>query len=217
MIKNVATINSEGAGATPATPDPNGANNTSNTTQNRVRTEANLSIGKTGPASWVAGTNITYTLTVTNNGVSDAQNVVVKDTLPANVSFVSASSTNNQFTCTPDNGNAGVVNCLAATLIANDPNIIPPRSGSNTATITLVGKVAANVANGTVLANNATVTATTSDPVLANNSVGPINTTVTTESNVTIVKTDNLDPAIAGTNLTYTITVANNGPSDAQG
>jgi len=214
-IRNTATINSEGVGATPATPDPNGGNNSA-TTQNRVRTEANLSITKTGPASVNAGANITYTITVTNNGVSDAQNVVVKDTLPANVSFVSASSTNNQFVCTPDNGNAGVVNCVAATLIANDPNIIPPRSGSNTATITIIGKVAASVANGTVLANNATVSATTSDPVLANNSVGPINTTVTTDAAVTIVKTDNPDPVVAGTNLTYTITVANNGPSDAQ-
>ncbi|MBI1765575.1 MAG: DUF11 domain-containing protein [Acidobacteria bacterium] len=215
-IKNTATIHSEGVGATPATPDPNGGNNLSNETQNRVRTEANLAITKTGPASVNAGANITYTLTVTNNGVSDAQNVVVKDTLPPNVSFVSASSTNNQFTCTPDNGNAGVVNCTAATLIANDPNIIPPRSGSNTATITLVGKVAASVANGTVLANNATVSATTSDPVLANNAVGPVNTTVTTDSAVTVIKTDNPDPVVAGTNLTYTITVNNNGPSDAQ-
>ncbi len=214
-ITNTATINSEGIGATPATPDPNAGNNTSNTTQNRVRTEANLAITKTGPASVNAGTNITYTITVTNLGVSDAQNVVVKDTLPNGVSFVSASSTNNQFVCAPDNGNPGVVNCTAATLIANDPNIIPPRSGSNTATITLVGRVRPGIANGTVLANNATVSATTSDPVLANNSVGPINTTVTTDSAVTIVKADNPDPVIAGNVLTYTITVANGGPSDA--
>ena len=214
-IKNTATINSEGIGNAPATPDPNGGNNTSNETQNRVRTEANLSINKTGPATVNAGANITYQITVTNNGVSDAQNVVVKDTLPANVSFVSASSTNNQFTCAPDNGNAGVVSCKAATLIANDPNIIPPRSGSNTSVITIVGKVAATVANGTVLANNATVSATTSDPVTTNNSVGPINTTVTTDAAVTVTKSDQPDPVVAGTNLTYTITVNNAGPSDA--
>lgn len=213
-IRNTATINSEGIGATPATPDPNGGNNSS-TTQNRVRTEANLSIAKTGPASVNAGANITYQITVTNNGVSDAQNVVVKDTLPANVSYVSSSSTNNQFVCAPDNGNAGVINCTTATLIANDPNIIPPRSGSNTAIITIVGKVAANVANGTVLANNATVSATTSDPVQSNNSVGPINTTVTTDAAVAIIKTDNPDPVVAGTNLTYSITVSNTGPSNA--
>jgi uncharacterized repeat protein (TIGR01451 family) len=177
-IKNTATINSEGIGATPATADPSGGNNLSNETQNRVRAEANLSITKIGPGSVNAGSNITYTITVTNNGVSDAQNVLVKDTLPPNVTFVSASSTNSQFACAPDNGNAGVVNCTAATLIANDPNIVPARSGSNTATITLVGNVALSVPNGTVLANNATVSATTSDPVLANNTVGPVNTTV---------------------------------------
>ncbi|MBK6796406.1 MAG: DUF11 domain-containing protein [Acidobacteria bacterium] len=221
VIKNVATINSEGAGATPATPDPNGANNTSAETQNIVRTSADLSVTKIGPASIVAGTNITYTLTVTNNGDSDAQDVLVKDTLPPNVSFVSlGAGSDPRFACAPDNGNAGIVNCTAATLIApalNAPPIIPPRNGANVATIIIVGRVAASVPNGTVLTNNASVSASTQDPFPADNAAAPVNTTVATEAAVTIVKTDNLDPAIAGTNLTYTITVANNGPSDAQG
>jgi uncharacterized repeat protein (TIGR01451 family) len=39
-----------------------------------------------------AGTNLTYTITVTNLGPAAAQNVVVFDTLPAGVTFVSASS-----------------------------------------------------------------------------------------------------------------------------
>ena len=220
VIKNTATINSEGAGATPATPDPNGANNTSAETQNIVRTSADLAVTKTGPVSIVAGTNITYTLTVTNNGVSDAQDVLVKDTLPPNVSFVSlGAGSDPRFACAPDNGNPGIVNCTAATLIApaiNAPPIIPPRNGANVATIIVVGKVAASVPNGTVLTNNASVSASTQDPVPANNAAAPVNTTVATEAAVTIVKTDNPDPVVAGTNLTYTITVANNGPSDAQ-
>ncbi len=220
VIKNVATIHSEGAGASPATPDPNGGNNTSNETQNIVRTSADLSITKTGPATAVAGTNITYTLTVTNNGVSDAQNVLVKDTLPPNVSFVSlGAGSDPRFACLPDNGNAGIVNCTAATLIApaiNAPPIIPPRIGSNIATIIIVGKVAANVANGTPLINNASVSAATQDPVIINsNNAAPFTTTVATEAAVTIVKTDTPDPVVAGTNLLYTITVANAGPSNA--
>ncbi|EIM71695.1 hypothetical protein A3SI_20317, partial [Nitritalea halalkaliphila LW7] len=36
------------------------------------------------------GEAFTYTITVTNNGPSDAQQVVVTDALPAGVSFVSA-------------------------------------------------------------------------------------------------------------------------------
>jgi uncharacterized repeat protein (TIGR01451 family) len=220
VIKNIATMNSEGDGVTPATPDPNGGNNTSNETQNIVRASADLAITKTGPASVTAGNTITYTLTVTNNGVSDAQNVLVKDTLPPNVSFVSlGAGSDSRFACQPDNGNAGIVNCTAATLIApaiNAPPIIPPRIGNNVATIIIIGKVAASVANGTVLTNNASVSTSTQDPVAANNAASPINTTVATDAAVTIIKTDSPDPVIAGNNLTYNITVNNNGPSDAQ-
>lgn len=220
VIRNQATINSEGTGATPATPDPNGGNNTSNETQNIVRTSADLAVTKSGPASVLAGDNATYTLTVTNNGPSDAQNVVVKDTLPPNVSFVSLGvSSDPRFACQPDNGNAGIVNCTAATLIApavNPPPIIPPRSASNVATIIIIGRVNANVPNGTVLTNNASVSASTQDPVPANNAATPVNTTVVTDAALTIVKTDSPDPVIAGNNLTYNITVNNNGPSDAQ-
>jgi uncharacterized repeat protein (TIGR01451 family) len=186
VIKNVAAINSEGSGAVPATPDSNGGNNTSNETQNIVRARADLFITKTGPAGVVAGNDITYTLTVTNNGDSDAQDVLVKDTLPPNVSFVSlGAGSDARFACQPDNGNAGIVNCTAATLIApatNAPPIIPPRIGSNIATIIIIGRVAASVADGTVLTNNAGVLASTQDPIPANNAAAPVNTTVTNEN-----------------------------------
>lgn len=216
-IKNVATINSEQNGASPATPDPNGANNTSNETQNRVRAQVDLAITKTdSPDPVIAGSNVTYTITVTNNGPSDAQNVLVKDTLPPNVSFVSASSTNNQFNCLPDNGNAGIINCTKATLIANDLNIIPIRPTGNVAVITIVGKVNASVTNSTSLTNTATVSTSTNEAAaqLANNTA-TATTAVTTDAGVSIVKADNPDPVIAGTDLTYNITVTNSGPSDA--
>ncbi len=217
VVKNVATINSEGnSAATPATPDPNGGNNTSQETQNIVRTFANLAITKAGPANIVAGTNITYTLTVTNNGPSNAQNVVVTDALPTGVTFVSASGSSGNAVCTNANN---TVTCKVPTLIApaiNAPPIIPAQGGSNVETITVIGRVNPNVANGTVLNNSATVGSSTQDPVAANNTSNTVATTVATDAAVTIVKTDNPDPVVAGTNLTYTITVANNGPSDAQ-
>ena len=46
---------------------------------------------KTGSASPVTpGEPMTYSLTVTNDGPSDAESVVVTDTLPAEVTFDSA-------------------------------------------------------------------------------------------------------------------------------
>ena len=59
---------------------------------------ADLAVTKTGlPDPVLVGSNLTYTVTVTNNGPNNASNVMVTDTLPANVTFVSA--TPSQGTC----------------------------------------------------------------------------------------------------------------------
>ena len=53
---------------------------------------ADLAIAKSSdPTSQDAGSAVTYRLTATNNGPTAAQNVVVVDTLPAGVTYVSSS------------------------------------------------------------------------------------------------------------------------------
>ena len=53
------------------------------------RSTPNLTVAKSAPA-WVnSGGRITYTLAVVNNGGAGATNLVVTDTLPANVSYLS--------------------------------------------------------------------------------------------------------------------------------
>src|SRR6185503_16654903 len=52
---------------------------------------ADLQTSKTGPPSMNAGSNIVYTITVTNLGPSVASNVVVKDYMPTNQVWVGAS------------------------------------------------------------------------------------------------------------------------------
>lgn len=55
--------------------------------------QADLSIAKTGtPASVVAGTPLTYTLTVQNNGPSNATDVLVSDFLPPGATFTTNGS-----------------------------------------------------------------------------------------------------------------------------
>jgi uncharacterized repeat protein (TIGR01451 family) len=200
IVTNQAEIASVGGNATP---DPNPSNNIQAPTSTLVNTRADLSITKSdSPDPVTAGSNLTYTLTVSNAGPSDTQNVVVTDAVPANTTYVSVASADPGFVCLNSNN---TITCNKATLAAGDST-----------TITIVVKVNANVASGTVLSNSATVSSTTTDPSASNNSSGPITTTVNTNAVFTITKSDNPDPVVAGTNLSYRVSLTNNGPSDAQ-
>src|SRR5207248_3614200 len=92
-----------------ATEDTNTGNNSSTATTTAQRV-AHLPIFKPAPSPSSAGTDITYTLTVTNNGPSASSGGTVTDVLPAQVSFVSASAG-----CT---STAGTVSCSVGTLAA---------------------------------------------------------------------------------------------------
>lgn len=111
---------------------------------------ADLSISKTASHSQVlAGESMTYIIAVTNGGPSDANNVVISDTLSSQVAFISATST--QGTCIES---AAVISCNLGTL----PN-------SNTVNIELVVEA---ISPGSV-SNSATVSSDTDDPNMGNN------------------------------------------------
>ena len=188
ILNNTATVSS-------TTTDPNPANNT-DTEPTTVINQADLSIIKTdSPDPVVAGQNVTYTISVSNNGPSAAQAVSVQDVLPAGLTFVSA---------TPSVGSWIAPNWTIGSL-----------ANGASANVVIVATVNSNVAAGSVINNTATVSSTTPDPVPANNSdTEP--TTVNASADLTITKTDSPDPVLAGNNVTYTITVSNNGPSNAQ-
>jgi uncharacterized repeat protein (TIGR01451 family)/gliding motility-associated-like protein len=155
--------------------------------------EANLSITKTdSPDPVLAGNNVTYTITVTNNGPTEAAGVEVTDNLPSGLTFVSATPSVGSW-----NGNKWTVGSMA---------------NGATATLSLVATVSSSYSGS--LVNTATVTSATYDPVPGNNSASQ-STTVNRSANLSIVKTDSPDPAVAGQSLTYSITVTNLGPSDA--
>jgi uncharacterized repeat protein (TIGR01451 family) len=160
-ISNTANISS-------STTDPCPGNNSATATTTVVNAGADLSVTKTtGDTQQGAGFNITYAITVSNLGPSAAANVVLSDPVPAaadtppDTTFVSfAQNTGPMFTCsTPSGGGTGTVNCTLATLAAGA-----------TATFTLVVKVNADVREGTTVTNKASVSSTTSDPNLSNNS-----------------------------------------------
>jgi uncharacterized repeat protein (TIGR01451 family) len=110
--------------------------------------------GSSSPTITV-GSNVTYTISVTNNGPDASSSVTVTDNLPASLSFVSCLSTGNGVCGGTANNRTVSFSSLA--------------SGA-TATITLVARVDCAVSNGASIGNTASVSSTLRDPVSGNNS-----------------------------------------------
>ena len=158
-----------------------------------------LSITKIdSPDPVLAGDNLTYNLTVTNSGPRDAVGVIVTDTLPAGVTFVSA--TPSQGGCTEA---AGVVTCDLDTL-----------ADGASATIAIDVTVNSSTSCGSTLTNTAEVLSSEPDPNIGNNAASA-DTTVNCAADLSITKSASPARVVAGDNITYTLTVKNNGPSDA--
>ncbi len=102
--------------------------------------------------------NITYTITVTNSSTDPAANLVVTDTLPAAVTFVSCVA-NNGGVC-GGTGNARTINFAGL-------------AGNGQATITIVAKVNL-IGPGASFTNTATLTSTTPDFNTANNTANAV-------------------------------------------
>ncbi len=139
-ITNTATLFS---GSPELTPGDNSAEAGTD-----ITTSADLSIVKQADrTSAVPGEPLSYLLTISNDGLSDAQNVVVTDTLPAGFNLDSVSS--SQGGCTGFPCNLGVL----------------PAGGE--ATITIAGAATADASGA--LINLAGVTSATDDPDPTNN------------------------------------------------
>jgi uncharacterized repeat protein (TIGR01451 family) len=194
------------ANVSTATPDTNTGNDSATSTA-IITTAADVSVSQTGPATITAGTNLTFTITVRNNGPSDAQNVILTDTVPAGTTFVSKSQIGSgptfTFSNNPVPGGTGQVRGRTATLPA----------GSSAAFLIVV-KARANDLNGSTIRNTANVSSSTLDPNLANN-VSTSRTKVATSAHM-LVRLWGPVVVPASGNITYTITVSNQGPSDAQ-
>ncbi|MCB0210499.1 MAG: DUF11 domain-containing protein [Anaerolineae bacterium] len=184
VITNDASVSSD-------TADPDSANNSTSedtTVDPEAAPQANLTISKTDDADPVTvGDNIIYTITVSNSGPDQADNVVMTDTLPADVSFVSASAGCTEAT--------GVVTCALGSIASSD-----------NAAVTI--EVTTN-ANG-VITNNASVTSDTSDPNLADNSTSE-DTTVNSVNAVSIAPEADSQSGAPGDVISYTLDVTNDG------
>jgi uncharacterized repeat protein (TIGR01451 family) len=153
---------------------------------------------KTGsPHPAIAGSLITYTLSVRNAGPGDAQSVTITDNVPSTI-------LNPQFSA--DGGNTW----STWTGVRTNGTI----AANSTFVLLIRGTVSPSVTNGTALSNTASVSSPTNDPDAANNSATDI-TTVGTSANLSISKRGTPHPVAAGQLITYTIIIHNSGPSDA--
>jgi uncharacterized repeat protein (TIGR01451 family) len=190
-ISNTATVSS-------SVTDPNPANNSATDTD-FMTPSADLAITKTdGVTTALPGGSTTYTITASNAGPSNSPLVIVTDTFPASL------------TCNWTCAGAGGGTCTASGVGNLTDPVMLPSGGS--ATYTATCSISASATGS--LVNTATVSTVVTDPNPANNSATDTDT-LAGRADVAVTKTvDNATPTV-GSNVTYTVSANNDGPSDA--
>ncbi|MGH9368943.1 MAG: hypothetical protein ACRD3M_14860, partial [Thermoanaerobaculia bacterium] len=142
---------------TGAEEDPATGNNAEQKTTEVEPPSADISVTKTHtPASPLVGHHLTYTITVSNNGPDAATGVTVEDALPAEATFLSASSSQG--------------GCAGTTVVTCDLGSL---SSGSQATVTIVVRPTAAV----MITNTASVASEQSDPVPGNNQAADVSVT----------------------------------------
>ncbi|MFL6601576.1 MAG: SdrD B-like domain-containing protein [Steroidobacteraceae bacterium] len=199
--------------------DPNAANNCTSATSTSTLQRADLVIVKAEDANplTTSATTLTYTLTISNNGPDDSQNVVVRDTIPMYTAL--AGGTILSATANPGTkGSTGTCAISAASIQCDYGTLLfasgAPANTPETATISVA--VRRPVADGS-FTNTATVDSTSIGDQDRTNNSSSINVTVDPVADVRVQgKTVTPNPVLAGTDATYVITFDNQGPSAAQ-
>lgn len=188
IITNTATILS-------STPDPNLLNNSSEVTTQPVPS-ADMQVTKISMQSpIVAGNMLTYRISVRNNGPSYAHDIVVEDTISDCILNPEYSTDGLEWFPWQDSYTIGSLANNASFNIRIRGTVDPNKLGNIT--------------------NEATVDSITPDPDYSNNT-STANAEIVALADVSIVKSADQASAVAGEALTFTLTVANAGPSTAE-
>ena len=148
------------------------------------------------PDPITAGANLTYSVVVTNLSASIASGVVLVDTLPAGAIFVSATASPGSCTFSE-----GIVTCDLGTF---DP------AARGTATILIKPTASGQNTNSVLVTSNG-------QDANASDNAAMVVTTVNASADLALLMAASPDPVTISSNLTFLVTVTNQGPSSATG
>ncbi|MDT8442799.1 MAG: DUF11 domain-containing protein [Desulfuromonadales bacterium] len=153
------------------------------------------------PATPSPGSNVTWTVTVVNNGPNPASSIVITDLLPDGVTYVSHTASTGTY-------DAGKQN-------SNYQWAIPTLTLLNQATLQIVTSVDAGT-EGETIVNNAFLTSASVTDADESNNVGSAFIAVS-GTDLRITKTATPQYPSIGDTVTYTLTAYNDGPNNAAG
>jgi uncharacterized repeat protein (TIGR01451 family) len=141
--------------------------------------------------------NVTFTVTVTNNGPINATNVQITDSLPAGLTFVSATPSTGTYSNTTGIWTLGALSSTA---------------GQNTATLQIVATMSGSAA----VTNTASVSGVAELDTNANNNTASAQVTPNVAD---LAITKSATPTLAAPNneTVFTLALTNNGPANATG
>lgn len=218
---NTATVESE-------TQEPNFNNNTSSVTS-QVHAKTDFTIAKAVSNGWdgspagsspgKTGTELQYTVTVSNAGAtSGANNVIVTDVLPENVTYLgilgsTPPACTGVATNTATTSTAKTLTCTWSTFPTSGDRsfIVRIRPNHEWQGKTLVNNVYVNVEPGTTTPK----AGTTEETNYGNNSAQASATAGEADIDLQVAKRDTTDPVMVGADVDYEVTIINNGPSVA--
>ncbi|MDQ1572067.1 MAG: hypothetical protein QOF79_2741 [Actinomycetota bacterium] len=177
-----------------------GRNSVSNTVSTPIGAAVDLDVASTFVGTSVAGMGSTYTATVTNHGPQAEPNATLTGVIPAAL---------DSAVVTIDGGapcvvSGGTYSCSLGALAV----------GASWS-VTVAGSLSPSVPAGALLSATSTANSTIYDWV-SSNDVAVAKAAVLTSANLSITKQlASTDSPVAGGFVTYTIAIANTGPSDA--
>ncbi len=194
------------------TPDNNTGNNEDNVGYT-VHSRTDVTVAKTSPSAATgarAGQELIYVVTasVPLNGLSDADNVTLTDTLPAGLVFKSAN---------PSSGSCSVMPGADTTTGPGNQSLtcnLGTITNGSQQTFTVRAIPTTDVAS-TDITNEVDVSTSTNEPDQTNNHADLTLSILPPQLDLIVSITDGPDPVEITTNTTYTFTLRNSGPSGA--